>query len=470
MINTAEALDKIRQIVGDKGVVGRADAASYLTEERDKFEGRAALIVRPASTKEVSEILKAAHAAGISVVPQGGNTGLVGGQIPSMDGTQILLNLGRMNIIQSIDPINDTVEVEAGCILADVQQAAQDAGRLFPLSLASEGSAQIGGLLATNAGGTNVLKYGNAKAQVLGLEVVLANGDIWHGMRGLRKDNTGYDLKQLFMGSEGTLGIITGAVLRLFPQPREVATAFVALENLEDVVRLMALTREQTGDLCTAFELVPDIGLTFLEQHVGLRRPVESRTPWFVLIELSSPEAPGRLMPLLEGLLGTALDAELVVDGALAGNLSQAQDFWRLREMLSEVQKHEGGSIKHDIAVQISDIPVFVERAVQAVETACPGIRPVIFGHVGDGNLHFNLTQPIGADQQAYLNRWQEVSAIVHDIVVDMNGSISAEHGIGQLKTSDIQRYKSETEMALMHTLKTAMDPSGILNPGKILI
>lgn len=468
-MNAPDALERIKAVVGKKGLLSDEDAAPYLTEWRDKFEGKAALIVRPGSTAEVSQVVKIASEAGIGIVPQSGNTGLVGGQIPSSAGTEILINLSRLNAIGTIDTENDTMRVEAGCILSNIQSAANDAGRLFPLSLASEGSAQIGGLLSTNAGGVNVLKYGNARAQVLGLEVVLPSGEVWDGLRGLRKDNTGYDLKQLFIGAEGTLGIITGAILKLSPMPRERATAFVALADLDAATKLLALTREETGDLATAFELVPDIGLKFLKKHAGLKSPLNTAAPWSILLELSSSEEPGRLASLMEALLEKAMAAGLVVDASIASNLSQASDFWRLREMLSEIQKPEGGSIKHDIAVQISDIPAFVEAATRAVEAACPGIRPVIFGHVGDGNLHFNLTQPEGADKEAYLARWPELSRIVHDLADQMNGSISAEHGIGQLKISDLEHYKSDVEMSLMKSLKKSLDPKGLMNPGKVL-
>jgi len=468
-MSSSDALDAIRAIVGDKGLITADSAEQYLTEQRGKYHGEALLIVRPENTQEVSDILKIADKSGLKVVPQSGNTGLVGGQLPYDKDLDILLNLSRLNTINEIDTVNDTMRVGAGAILANVQAAATNAGRLFPLSLASEGSAQIGGLLSTNAGGVNVLKYGNAKAQVLGLEVVLANGDIWDGMRALRKDNTGYDLKQLFMGSEGTLGIITSAVLRLFPAPRETVSAFVALDSLEATTALFAAAREQTGDLISAFELLPDIGMDFLQKHMQLRHPLESRSPWYILIELSSPEASERLQAVMEQLLETALETGLINDGAIASNLTQAADFWRLREHLSEVQKFEGGSIKHDIAVKISDIPAFVDRATTALEKACPGIRPVVFGHIGDGNLHFNMSQAEGTDKASYLARWEEINSLVHDIVHSMGGSISAEHGIGLMKRDELAHYKSETEMQMMRALKQALDPKNTLNPGKVV-
>lgn len=464
-----KALDEICRILGPKGVVASEDASAYLTEWRDKFKGRAALIARPATVDEVSQILKIASEAGIGVVPQGGNTGLVGGQIPSLDGTEIILNLSRMNEIRKIDALNDTMLVEAGCILSNVQQAAENAGRFFPLSLASEGSAEIGGLVSTNAGGINVLRYGNARAQVLGLEVVLPNGEIWNGLKGLRKDNTGYDLKQIFMGAEGTLGVITAAVLKLFAAPTDRTTGFVALPDLDAVIALLGLTREMTGELVSAFELIPAIGLEFLAKHKGFKSPLKNAAPWYVLIELSSTDAPGTLKSALEPLLEAGLEKDLVLDATIAANISQTEEFWRLRETMSEIQKFEGGSIKHDIAVQISDIPTFVERAIAAVTAACPGIRPVVFGHVGDGNLHFNLTQPEDANKESYLAGWEALSRIVHDIVDDMGGSISAEHGIGQLKRDALAHYKSGVEMDLMRRLKKAFDPNGIMNPGKVI-
>jgi FAD/FMN-containing dehydrogenase len=465
----AEALDAIRDLLGPKGLVAEDEVARYLVEWRDKFKGKAALVALPANTKEVSGVLNIANEAGLGVVPQGGNTGLVGGQIPSLDGSQIILNLSRMNTIRAIDIANDTMLVDAGCVLATVQGAALDAGRMFPLSLASEGSAEIGGLLSTNAGGINVLRYGNARAQVLGLEVVLPNGDIWDGLKGLRKDNTGYDLKQLFMGAEGTLGVITAAVLKLFPAPRDKATCFVALDDLDAVVALLGLTREMTGELVSAFELVPAIGLEFLGKHKGYRSPLDTQAPWYVLMELSSTDAPGTLKSVLEPLLEAALAKGLISDAAIAETMAQTADFWRLREELSEVQKFEGGSIKHDIAVQISDIPAFVARAVDAVTKSCPGVRPVIFGHIGDGNLHFNLTQPEDADKEAYLASWETLARTVHDITARMKGSISAEHGIGQLKRDDLNHYKDKVEMDLMRALKKMIDPKGIMNPGKVL-
>lgn len=469
----AEALGAIRELLGPKGIAPEDEVTGYLVEWRDKFKGKAALVALPANTEEVSGVLKIAHEADLGVVPQGGNTGLVGGQIPSLDGSQIILNLSRMNTIRTIDTANDTMLAEAGCVLATVQTAALDAGRMFPLSLASEGTAEIGGLLSTNAGGINVLRYGNARAQVLGLEVVLPNGDIWDGLKGLRKDNTGYDLKQLFMGAEGTLGVITAAVLKLFPAPRDKATCFVSLDDLDAAIALLGLTREMTGELVSAFELVPAIGLEFLQTHKGYRPPLETQAPWYVLMELSSTDAPGTLKGVLESLLEVALEKGLISDAAIAETLAQAADFWRLREELSEVQKFEGGSIKHDIAVQISDIPAFVTRATLAVSKASPGVRPVIFGHIGDGNLHFNLTQPTSAnmevDKEAYLANWESLARIVHDITVEMKGSIGAEHGIGQLKRDDLDHYKDSVEMDLMRTLKKSIDPKGIMNPGKVL-
>lgn len=465
----SDALEQIKKLLGPTGVVAAGDQGPFLTEWRDKFSGKPALVVQPVSTEEVSLVMRLAYEAGIGVVPQSGNTGLVGGQMPSAKGDQVLLNLSRMNAIQDVDLSNDTMTVEAGVILQSVQEKAEASGRLFPLSLASEGSAQIGGLLSTNAGGVNVLKYGNARAQVLGLEVVLPDGRIWDGLRGLRKDNTGYDLKQLFLGAEGTLGIITGAVLKLFPRPREIATCMMALPDLKSAPELLAFARERLGDQVNAFELIPRLAFEFLAKHANLTSPLATVTDWSILMDFENHDPDNSSNKQMERFLERALESGLIVDATPARSLAQSKEFWQMREMISGIQKPEGGSIKHDISVAISDIPAFVERASKAVGAACLGIRPVIFGHVGDGNLHFNLTQPEGADTQDYLARWPELTRLVHDIVADMNGSISAEHGIGQLKREDLVRYKSDVELDLMRAVKAALDPKGIMNPGKLV-
>jgi len=468
---SAETLARMKAVVGPKGYLDdAADMAPYLVERRDLYKGRAAAVLKPASTAEVAALMRIAHETGTPVVPQGGNTGLVGGQIPFETGDEVILSLQRMNRILALDPANNTLTVEAGVTLAAAQAAAEDADRLFPLSLASEGSCQIGGNLATNAGGTAVLHYGNARDLVLGLEVVLADGRIWESLKGLRKDNTGYDLKQVFLGSEGTLGIITGAVLKLFPRPRAMATGFVAVPDVEAAVKLLRLADAATGGLVTSFELIPRIGIDFVAKHLpGASNPLRAPSPWYVLIELSAGDDSGALASSFEALLGDAMEKGLVTDAALASSQAQRAAFWRMRESMSDVQKLEGGSIKHDVSVPVSAVAEFIARATKAVEAALPGIRPVPFGHVGDGNIHFNLSQPVGADKAAYLARWDEMSTIVHGIVRELGGSISAEHGIGRMKRDEIAATKSPVEMELMRTLKRALDPKWILNPGKVV-
>lgn len=468
---SAETLARMKAIVGPKGYIDDAnDMAPYLVERRELYVGRAAAVLRPQSTAEVSALMKIAHETGTSIVPQGGNTGLVGGQVPFEGGDEVILSLSRMNRIVSGDAENNTLTVESGVTLAAAQEAAEKMERLFPLSLASEGSCQIGGNLSTNAGGTAVLRYGNARDLVLGLEVVLANGDIWDGRKGLRKDNTGYDLKHLFMGSEGTLGIITGAVLKLFPRPRGVETAFVAVPSVEAAVRLLRLAEAASGGLVTGFELMPRIGIEFVLKHLlGAADPLGAPSKWYILLELSSGDADGRLRETLEKLLSLAVVENVASDAVIALSDAQRRQLWKLRESMSDVQRLEGGSIKHDVSVPVSSIGDFIERATKAVEKEMPGIRPVPFGHVGDGNIHFNLSQPVGGDKAAYLARWDEMSGIVHGIVRELNGSISAEHGIGRMKRDEIAATKSPVEMEMMRALKRAMDPKGILNPGKVL-
>lgn len=466
-----ETLARLKEIVGPKGVVDDAnDMAPYLVERRDLYRGRTPLVLKPASTAELSALMKIAHETGTKIVPQGGNTGLVGGQIPFESGEEIVLSLARMNRVLALDAENNTLTVEAGVTLAAAQAAAEAAGRLFPLSLASEGSCQIGGNLSTNAGGTAVLRYGNARELVLGLEVVLADGRIWSALTGLRKDNTGYDLKQLFLGSEGTLGIIAAAVLKLFPKPRAVETAFAAVPDVASAVSLLRLAEEKAGGLVTGFELMPRIGIDFVTKHLpDAVDPLAAPSPWYVLIELSSGGEDDALRIALETALGAAMEKGLVADAALARSETQRADFWRLRESMSDVQRLEGGSIKHDVSVPVSAVAEFIARATAAVEARLPGIRPVPFGHVGDGNIHFNLSQPPSADKAAYLARWDEMSAIVHGIVRELGGSISAEHGVGRMKRDEIAATKSPVEIELMRTLKRALDPKNILNPGKVV-
>lgn len=465
---TPETLARMKAIVGPKGFIDAAeDMGSYLVERRDLYQGRAAAVLRPASTAEVSALMKIAHETGTKVVPQGGNTGLVGGQIP-FEGDEIILSLSRMNRIGEIDVLNNTLTVEAGVTLAAAQEAAMKVDRLFPLSLASEGTCQIGGNLSTNAGGTAVLHYGNARSLVLGLEVVLANGDVWDGRKGLRKDNTGYDMKQLFIGSEGTLGIITSAVLKLFPRPKAVETAFVAVPNVEAAVDLLHRAEAMSGGTVTTFELMPRIGIEFLLKHQeGVSDPLNAPSPWYVLVEMSAGE--GSLRPTMEATLAAALEAGEATDAVIATSDTQRKKLWALREDMSEVQKREGGSIKHDVSVPVSRVATFIATATKAVEAALPGVRPVPFGHVGDGNIHFNLSQPVGADKEAFITRWGEMNAIVHDIVRSLDGSISAEHGVGVMKRDEIAATKSPVEIEMMRAVKRALDPKNILNPGKVV-
>lgn len=468
---TPELIARFTEIVGPaQALVDPTAQAPYLKEWRDRYIGRTPLVLRPGSIDEVSRILALANEARVGIVPQAGNTGLVGGQIPFEDGRDIVLSVARLNRIRHIDPSGQSMIAEAGVTLATVQQAAEDAGRLFPLSLAAEGSCQIGGNLATNAGGVNVLAYGNARALTLGLEVVLADGRIWSSLKTLKKDNTGYDLKDLFIGSEGTLGIITAAALKLFARPAEKATAFAALENLDQVLELFKRAEAVAGMHLTAFEFICRTGVEIGVRHVeGVRSPFVEIPLWSVLIEISSNEANGSAAETLERLLGGAIEAGVVADAVIAQSLQQAKDFWRLREEMSDAQKHEGGSIKHDVSVAPSRMPEFIRRADALIEKLCPGARPVPFGHFGDGNVHYNVTQPIGMEKAAYLARWEDIAAAVHALVVEMDGSISAEHGIGRMKRDELRHVKSTVEIDMMRTLKHALDPNGILNPGKVI-
>ena len=463
-------LAQISTIVGASHVLtDPALTAGFLTEPRDLYHGQALAVVQPKTTEEVSKLLGFCHATGTHVVPQGGNTGLVGGQIPTDATNQILLSLLRLNALREIDPASNTLTVEAGMTLAQVQEKAQRANRLFPLSLASEGSCTIGGNLSTNAGGTAVIAYGNARDLVLGLEVVLADGRIMSTLSKLKKDNTGYDLKHLFMGSEGTLGIITAAVLKLFPAPRATATAFAGVSSPQKAVELLTLALDKAGQQVKTFELIPRIGLEFVLRHAaGTRDPLPSKHAWYVLLELASQEGTGLDATALT-LFEAAQAQGLIEDAALATSLDQRNDFWALRELLSEMQKPEGGSIKHDVSVPISDVPGFLTEVEAAVTARMPGARLVAFGHLGDGNIHCNVSQPIGADKAAFLARWEEIAEIVHGLVAKHHGSISAEHGIGRMKRHLLPTVKDPVALDLMRSIKSALDPKGILNPGKVL-
>jgi D-lactate dehydrogenase (cytochrome) len=464
-----ETIARLKAVLGDKGVIADAGGmAPYLAEQRELYRSQALAVLRPASTQEVSEAVKLCAAARIPIYPQGGNTGLCGGAVSTPDG--VILSLGRMNRVIAIDPINFTITAEAGCVLADIQQAAEKADRLFPLSLGAEGSCQIGGNLSTNAGGIDVLRYGNMRELTLGLEVVLPDGRIWKGLRGLRKNNTGYDLKHLFIGGEGTLGIITAATLKLFPLPREVETAFLGFARVEDVMRLFARARSASGDQLTGFELVPRIGIdNVLKSGVNFHDPLQTRHDWYALLEVSSSQKDSGLRGALESLLAEAMEAGLVQDGVISSSEAQRNELWRIRAALAEQQGALGGSIKHDVSVPVSKVADFITQANAAVTSRLPGIRPYPFGHVGDGNIHYNLSQPEGADKAAYLARWDEFNRIVHDIVVAMGGSISAEHGIGLVKLDELEHYAQPLELELMRRIKSAFDPLGIMNPGKLL-
>jgi len=450
------------EIVGAANVLtAPADTKPYFTDWRRQYGAVAECVVRPASTAQVAAVVALCAREGAAVVPQGGNTGLVGGSVPSGARREVVLALGRMNRIRAIDPLNDTATVEAGCVLAAVQKAAEEAGRLFALSLAAEGSCQIGGNLSTNAGGVNVLRYGTAREQVLGLEVVLPDGRVWNGLRALRKDNTGYDLKQLFLGAEGTLGVITAAVLRLFPRPSATATAWIALDSPRAAVELLALLRERLGERISAFELVSRACLLAVLQHrPDAKDPLPSAHPWYVLAELGDSGTPEALRERVENALADCAATGALRDAALAQSGEQSRALWRIRETIPEAQFT---NVKHDVSVPVSLIPRFIDEAAAALEAAFPGIHIYCFGHVGDGNLHYNV------GSEALMPRRAEVSRIVYDMLGRFGGSISAEHGLGQLKREEIRRHKDALELELMRTLKQALDPKGLMNPGKVL-
>ena len=457
-------------IVGaDNVVTAEADMAPHLVDWRGRYRGAARCVVRPATTNEVSAVVRACAEAGVAMVPQGGNTSLCGAGIPDAGGEAVLINLTRMNKIRAIDPANSTMTVDAGCVLQAVQEAAFEVGRLFPLSLAAEGSCQVGGNLSTNAGGVQVLRYGNTRELTLGLEVVMPSGEVWDGLRGLRKDNTGYDLKHLFIGAEGTLGIITGVVLKLFPLPQATVTAWLAIDSPQRAVQLLGEMQAAFGATLTACELVSEVALGLVLKHIpGVQSPF-SQSSWHLLIELSGPGDEASLREALERFLEQAFENEAISDAVLAQSVEQARRLWALRESISEAQKIEGLSIKHDISVPISCIGEFVERTDAALQEAFPGIRIVAFGHVGDGNLHYNQSKPAAAENAAFIAVQPQVDQIVHDLVYQLGGSISAEHGIGQLKREELLRYKSTLEMEMMRCVKRALDPQGLMNPGKVL-
>jgi FAD/FMN-containing dehydrogenase len=471
MNDTADdVLAGLAQIVGAAHVVTDPDfIAGHVVEPRGLYRGKALALVRPASTGETAQVVALCNRLRAPLVPQGGNTGLVGGQTPDSTGSEIILSLRRMSRIREIDPDANVMIAEAGVTLANAQAAAQEVDRLFPLSLASEGSCTIGGNLSTNAGGVAVIAYGNARDLAIGLEVVLADGRVINGLSKLRKDNSGYDLKNLFVGAEGTLGIVTAAALKLFPNPRSRATAFVGLSDPARALSLLKTAHQFAGGGVTSFELIPRIGIDFVLAHTrGARDPLASPHAWYVLVEISSQMATGA-DHAMESMLEQALEQGMVEDATIVASQEQRQAFWLLRESLSEVQGREGGSIKHDISVPVGATPDFLARASQAVETYMPGARVVAFGHLCDGNIHFNVSQPIGADKTAFLAQWKAMNKVVHDVVAQFHGSISAEHGIGQLKRELLNSTKDPVALDVMRAIKSLLDPHGILNPGKVL-
>mgnify|MGYP002630751394 CR=1 FL=1 len=468
MNDLESALSAIRDAVGPKGWLdGESDLEPYVTEMRGLWRGHCDAVVSPASTAETAAVVTICNGAGIPIVAHGGNTGLVGGGVP--DGG-IVLSTHRMNAVRQIDPVNFTMTVEAGCILADVQTAAAEADRLFPLSLAAEGSCRIGGNLATNAGGVQVLRYGNARDLVLGLEVVTADGRIWDGLTALRKDNTGYDLKHLFIGSEGTLGIITAAVLKLFPLPKRHDTALAGAASADAMLALFTRINSALGGRLSGFEYINRLSLeAVLNEIPGAVDPFKMAYPAYALIELSSLAEHDGAREALEEILSEALDDEVIIDAVVAQNESQSNKLWHLRESIPEALRLGGASIKHDVAVPVSRVAEFLRRAGKLVETEIPGVRPTAFGHMGDGNIHYNLSPPPDMAEDAFLALWEDINHKVHDLVAEMGGSFSAEHGVGLMKRGELARFKSTTEIDMMRAVKAALDPGNIMNPGKVL-
>jgi FAD/FMN-containing dehydrogenase len=464
-------IDTLRDIVGAPHVLTDGDLAAWEQDWRKRTRGKALAVVRPASTAQVAAVVKACGAAGTSIVAQGGNTGLVGGSTPDASGTQVVLNLQRMNAVRSLDAANLTMTVEAGCVLQTLQETAEKAGFLFPLSLAAEGSCTIGGNLGTNAGGTQVVRYGNARELCLGLEVVTAQGEVWDGLSGLRKDNTGYDLRDLFIGSEGTLGIITAATLKLYPLPAARLTAWAAVPSLDAAVDLLGLAHKHLGAGLTGFEVMSQFALGLVARHFGqLRVPLYQDTPWCVLLENSDHESEEHARRQFEGLLEKALEEGCVSDAVVAENLAQAQQLWHIRESIPLAQAQEGLNIKHDISIAVSRIPEFCRVTDALLAQQIPGVRQVTFGHLGDGNLHYNVQAPAQGDAAAFLRDWEErVNALVYDSVKAFDGSISAEHGVGGLKVGQLEQYKSPVALDLMRAIKRSLDPKNLLNPGRVL-
>ena len=473
--STLTLLDTLRRIVGDTNVLTHDDPAADLSaweqDWRKRVRGTALAVVRPGSTQQVADVVKACAAAGASIVPQGGNTGLVVGSTPDNSGTQVVLSLQRMSAVRAVDPGNSTITVEAGCVLQNLQTAAEQAGFLFPLSLGAEGSCTIGGNLSTNAGGTQVVRYGNARELCLGVEVVTAQGEIWDGLSGLRKDNTGYDLRDLLIGSEGTLGIITAATMKLYPQPAAQLTAWAAVASLEDAVALLVLAQKRLSAGLTGFEVMGQFALSLVDKHYPhLRVPLWKDAPWCVLLENSDSESEDHARTQFESLLEAALEQGLVSDAVVAENITQAHNLWHIRESISLAQAEEGLNIKHDISIPVSRIPEFVRQADAALAAAIPGVRFVNFGHLGDGNLHYNIQAPAEGDAKVFLREQEEnVNTIVYDTVQAFDGSISAEHGVGELKRHKLVKHKSPVALGMMRAIKLALDPQGLMNPGRVL-
>jgi FAD/FMN-containing dehydrogenase len=463
-------LEAVERRVGARGLsIDPERIGPHAAEPWGTARGHSPLLLRPATTAEVAALLELCHAEGVPVVPQGGNTGLVGAGVPDASGRLAILSLGRLNRIRALDPLNDTITVEAGCVLESVQQAAAEVDRLFPLALGAQGSCQIGGNLSSNAGGINVLRYGMARALVLGLEVVLADGRIWDGLRALRKDNTGYDLKQMFIGAEGTLGVITAAVLRLLPQPRERQTAWLGVASPKAAVALLGLMRERLGETVSSFELLSGGCVELVLRYLpGTRAPLARAAPWYVLAEVAWSLADG-LGAELERVLEEALARGLIADGVIAKSEAERRALWALRENPTEAMAREGLVLRHDIAVPVSRVPELIEQGAAALATTLPGVRIIPFGHLGDGNIHYNLLQPAGMSGDDFRARAEPVQRLVFDVVAGLGGSISAEHGIGRLKRAELAARKPPVELALMRSLKAVLDPKGILNPGAVL-
>jgi FAD/FMN-containing dehydrogenase len=470
-MSNAEFLESCRQILGSDHVITQAgDMTPYLTDWRGRYTGRAIAVLRPANTAEVAATVKLCAQAQVPIVPQGGNTGLVLGSVPDTTGNAVVLSLKRMNKIRTTDLTNNTITVESGCILEEVQNAASTNGRLFPLSLAAEGSCTIGGNLATNAGGTAVLRYGSMRDLCLGLEVVTADGQVWDGLRGLRKDNTGYDLRNLFIGAEGTLGIITAAVLTLYPEPKAQITAMVALQTPDDALKLLNMAQSTCAASLTGFELMSQFSLALVTKHYPqLRLGFSGEHPQYVLLEISDSESEEHAIAMLEALVSDAMEQELVSDAIVASSIAQSKALWSLREHITLAQAAEGKHIKHDVSVPISSIADFIRMTDALLQESFHGCRMVTFGHLGDGNLHYNVSAPEGVLDEEFIKQQEAINHVVHDSVHRFGGSISAEHGLGMLKRDEIRRYKSDTELQLMSVIKNALDPSNIFNPGKVI-